>query len=112
MTEDAKIIETVDVIGVSVSENGRFDEFDLLCQQLFPQIRRRIDDEVARRCANDNARPTTFVLRVGGSANVARTTDDGNADTGSCSGQCEGRRSGHGQRAEEERDCWRPIVSI
>src|SRR5438477_10556130 len=84
-----QIVEAKNMVGVLVREQNGVDDAHPLAQQLLPQIRRRIDEQVAFWQAKERGTSRPFIARIGAGTNFAGTADRRHADARSRSEQNE-----------------------
>ena len=75
-----QVIEAEQVVGVVVREQDGVNHRDLLAEQLQPQLRRRVDEDVALGQADQDGAAVALVARVGGLAHGTVAADHGHAD--------------------------------
>ena len=69
------------MVGVTMSEHGRMHDADVFSQELDSQLGRRVDQEIAARRVNQDARAGAVVFRIGRCADRTSTANHRNTDT-------------------------------
>jgi hypothetical protein len=80
-SEDSQIVEPHDVIGVGVSKHSCTNHPGVAAQQLQPEFRSGIDNELTQRCPHQHSGTQSMISGLLRCANSALAADDGHADT-------------------------------
>lgn len=86
-----QVVQSEQVVGVVVRVQRGVDEAHVFADQLQPQFRRRVDEQVAPRRANEHGAAITVIVRIGRLTDGAVAADHGHPNRGA--GAEEGKRT-------------------
>src|SRR5262249_992427 len=102
--ERSQVVQAVQVVGVRMRKQNGVDALDLFTQQLQPQLRRRVDEEVPFRRRDQDGTTIALVAWVAGATHVAPATDHRNPDRGARTEEREGADERHDEYSSVVRD--------
>ncbi len=76
------VVQSIDMVHMIVRKQGGVDQPDAFPQQLRPQVRRRVDQQIALGQSQRQAAPQPAIARVAAHARLATTANDRHADAG------------------------------